>query len=234
VHPGYRGKGIFQKMLAFIDKENKTVGVDLLMGFPVEASFRNFMKDKWQNILNLQWYIRPSNPFGFFKKNIESKTITKGCIYPDGNESSPGLFRLSNDNNFVQWRRNYMASSEHYSFCYEKNGGKVIFHLKKNVRAGFLNELVIGNILFDNDSSVLLLPQAFKKLRKQAFNTFSVHFISIAINEHCSNGIKQSLQKLGFRRTEKSVYFIVKPFISEAEVIDPGKWDIYRSDIDTW
>src|SRR5689334_1140363 len=39
VHPDYRGKKIFQKLLNFVDEKKQELRIDFLMGFPVEDSY---------------------------------------------------------------------------------------------------------------------------------------------------------------------------------------------------
>src|SRR5688572_29539213 len=45
IHPQFRGQGIFNKMLLFVSSETRFKQVDFLVGFPVGASFKNFIKD---------------------------------------------------------------------------------------------------------------------------------------------------------------------------------------------
>jgi GNAT superfamily N-acetyltransferase len=232
VHPDYRGKGIFQKMLAFIDQENKTLGIDFLMGFPVEASLRNFIKDKWQNIFDLKWYLKIANPFAFF--NFKLNTIggfESGLAYNQTNFTEDNI-RLSNTNDFVLWRDNYLDKESYCSFIFTKGTEKIIFHLKRNKRKKILNELIIGNILFSGENSLVLLSESLSTLLSKVKMHF--HFISIAINEQGDFQVKELLEKLGFRKTERSIYFIVKPFTNNSLVLDPKNWIVYRSDIDTW
>jgi GNAT superfamily N-acetyltransferase len=231
VHPNYRGKGIFQKMLAFIDKENKTIGIDLLMGFPVEASLRNFIKDSWKNIFDLRWYLKIGNPLAFFDSAIESKKgFDKGLICLENFNDKK--LRLSTDASFTSWRKNYLSGNAYFSFTYRKDSETIIFHLKKNKRKKVLNELIIGSVLLSSKNAERLLKDALKELISGVRMSF--HFISMAINESGDQFIKQNLENLKFKRTDKSVYFIVKPFSDNNIALEPFNWIIYRADIDTW
>ncbi len=231
VNPAYRGKGIFNKMLAFIDKENKTADIDFLMGFPVEASLKNFLKDKWHNIFNLRWYIKFCNPFGFlhFKGG---KYFTEGCLHFN-KEAEADVLRLSSQKDFTDWRTDYL-SGNYYSFHFKNGGNEIIFHLKPNKRKKIVNELIIGNILFSNENARALLSDALKKLNLAATKTLGVHFLSIALNEESSFDLKAILLHTHFRRSEKTIYFIAKPFKNNDFVLKPANWLLYRSDIDTW
>ncbi len=235
VHPDYRGKGIFQKMLAFINTENKTLGIDFLMGFPVTASYKNFIKDKWQNILNLKWFVKISNPFGFLNTNLSHiKGFVKDLTYFNTPTDKLPTIRLSADKSFINWQQNYMPPDTYYSFVFEKNGNKIILHLKRNKRKKLLNELIIGNILFNQESAIGQLQFALEELKKKIRNSFSCHFISVAINEDCKNKEKSLLLAAGFKKTQKATYFIIKPFNVNDSLLDPKQWELYRSDIDTW
>jgi hypothetical protein len=233
VNPLYRGQGLFNKMLSFISHENKTTDIDFLMGFPVEASLRNFIKDKWKNILNLQWYVRICNPFGF-SASLRGKDFSPGCTYFPATASLPNVISLDNSEGFSQWRENYMKKGTYFSYHYKNGSEEIIFHLKKNKRKNILNELVVGTILYNNDKAVAHTARALKKLVSNVRASFSFHFISIALNEHCSMGIVNEVKKAGFTRSEKSIYFIVKSFKDHHFSEDPANWLLFRSDIDTW
>lgn len=232
VHPNYRGKGIFQKMLAFIDKENKTLGIDFLMGFPVQASLRNFIKDKWVNIFNLKWHIKTGNPLAFLNVNLETKTgFKKGLVYDEMTYHNNKI-RLNTNIDFINWRNNYLEKDLYYSFIYNDESNQVIFHLKKNKRKKVLNELIIGNVLFNENISPGILLKALGALISKTKMLF--HFISIAFNEEGDSILKECLEKLAFKKTKKSIYFIVKPFANNEVVLEAKNWIVYRSDIDTW
>lgn len=232
VHPGYRGKGLFNKMLAFIDQENKTRDIDLLMGFPVEASLKNFLKDKWHNIFNLHWYVKPCNPLAFTSFN-GGKKFTPGCEYFNTDNPEKNVLRLSQQPDFTEWRKEYLAGT-YYSFKYKSGVEEIIFHLKPNKRKKILNELVIGNILFSSEKARPYLLAALKELAKCAGRSFGAHFLSIALNDACSVPLQGALKEAGFRRNKKSIYFIVKPFKENNFSLDPANWLVFRSDIDTW
>ena len=60
VHPEYRGKGLFAKMLNYIHDEHSEFQFDVLIGFPVEASYNSFIRNGWLNPFNLQWHVKLS------------------------------------------------------------------------------------------------------------------------------------------------------------------------------
>jgi GNAT superfamily N-acetyltransferase len=80
VHPDYRGKGVFQQLLRYLDDYNKNLNIDFLMGFPVQMSYGSFMKCNWDNPLNLVWYIRFLNPFAFLSGLKKVKEVCVGML----------------------------------------------------------------------------------------------------------------------------------------------------------
>lgn len=231
VHPAYRGKGIFNRMLAFLDQENKHVKIDFLMGFPVEASLRNFLKDKWQHILDLRWYVKACNPLGFFTF-CANRYFEAGCA-DFGSTVEQGVLRLTSSAGFTAWRKDYLAGS-YFSFRYGSGAEEIILQVKPNKRKKVLNELIVGNILFKSEAGFAHLEEALAALGRAARRSFAVHFISIAINEQSAFDTKSSLLRNGFKRSEKKIYFITKPFGNSNLVLEPQNWLLYRSDIDTW
>ncbi|MFZ4785018.1 MAG: hypothetical protein ACOYLH_06025, partial [Flavobacteriales bacterium] len=62
VHPDFRGKGLFAKMLDYIHQPENNIDFDVLIGFPVEASYNSFIRKNWENPFDLNWYVKPLNP----------------------------------------------------------------------------------------------------------------------------------------------------------------------------
>lgn len=232
IHPDYRGQGLFNKMLAFIETEKERREIDFLMGFPVEASKRNFLKDQWTNLFDLRWHVRFCNPFGFFSKDLSSiKGFSKGMQYPERIFHSTQSYSLDNEPAFTEWRRGYMQPGNYYTFRYEKNGA-VLFHVKMNKRKGILNEAIIGDVICSTKEASAFVEEALRSLIKALRQSFAVHFMSIAVNEASASGIKEKLLGLGFKSTDKTIHFIVKPL--KEDTGPASGWNIYRADIDTW
>ncbi len=235
VHPAYRGKGIFNKMLAFIEQEQEKEKIDFLMGFPVNESLKNFLKDKWHNILSLKWYVKPCNILGFFSNAlVTNKHFKKGSDHFEQGFVPDNVIAIWNDRTFADWRKNYQNQIDHYSFHYKKDSSEIIIHLKRNKRKKIINELIVGAILYNSQGAVGLTEAALEALIKAAKGTFAVHFLSISVNEDSVFNIKNALEKLAFKRTDKAIHFIVKPFKENNFVTEPSRWLLSRSDVDTW
>lgn len=234
VHPSYRGKGIFNRMLEYIDRESMSSNIDLLMGFPVNESLKNFIKDKWTNILDLKWYVKPCNVFGFF-----GGLLLRNKKFSEGNEHfengiTNDIISMPNDKGFNEWRKSYQTEGKHFSFRYKKGTHEIIIHLKKNKRKKLINELIIGAMLFNGKEAIAYAGAAIEDLVMSARKSYAVHFLSISVNEESKINLRSELDKLGFKRTDKQIHFIVKPFKGNEFATIPSNWFLSRSDVDTW
>lgn len=234
VHPEYRGKGIFQKLLNYLDVHKETLKIDLLVGFPIDASVGSLLRNKWLNILNLQWHMKINNLFSFFIP-LDLKRLN--AHFPK-NESVdyPGaidLLKLSHAAEFNSWRNTHYDPTHYFSFVYKKDNDELMLKLKINIRKKVIKELIIGDVVTSSyDSS--FLNEAFNSFLITAKKIKSLTIISIAHNKECHNNLSLLLTSKGFREIQKKIYFCVKPFTNEALYTDPKKWMIFRGDIDTW
>lgn len=231
VHPDYRGKGIFQKLLNYIDENNHDLKIDFLMGFPVEASYGSFLRNKWLNPIDLVWYVRLLNPLAFLfsasgvKKKFDASPIPIDQCIPND------CYRLYRSEEFYQWLQGFRNMDQYSYFNFSENENKISFSLKYNKRNRWFTELVIGDIVSNNDDEQFI-QKAFSKLSRKAFSCLGITALTVAVNEH-SPSIKNKVIKKRFLKTSKKIHFITKPYIIR-NVEDPGKWELYRSDIDTW
>ncbi|HEY9083407.1 MAG TPA: hypothetical protein VIN73_08725 [Vicingaceae bacterium] len=230
VDSSYRGKGIFKKLLHFIDDKN--LSIDFMVGFPVEDSYKSFIKSNWKNPFNLQWYLKTNCLLSvFFKPNhkiLEQKfeTIQKANI--NGNSD---LIMISDENDFVSWRKGFYKN-QHYYFNYSNDTNTCQIGFKLNIRKKYLKELIIGQLNGDIDNLPFLeeaLLAFLKQIRKIKFITF----VSIAINT-TNTKMLSTLEKLKFKKTDKKIYFILKEMNKKISEADFPNWVLLRGDIDTW
>lgn len=230
VDGNYRGKGIFQKMLHFIDDKNLTI--DFIIGFPVEASYKSFIKSQWKNPFNLQWYLKTNCLVSiFFKPNkniLEKKfeTVQKPTI--NGNSN---LMMISDENDFVKWRTGFYKN-QHYYFNFSNGTNFCQIGFKLNIRKKYLKEIIIGQINGDIDNSPFI-EKAFQEFLNQLRKIKFITFVSIAINPN-NTKILSVLEKLKFKKTEKKIYFILKEIKQKLNENDLSNWVMFRGDIDTW
>ncbi|MBN8693909.1 MAG: GNAT family N-acetyltransferase [Bacteroidetes bacterium] len=234
VHPEYRGKRLFARMLNFIHENPIGKEVDFLMGFPVQASFNSFIKNGWDNLFNLQWYVKLINPFGIlFSKKKLSKYFSE-TKYQYGFDALNAI-HLSEESEFRQWKKQLVYEPDsYYQYTYSKGEKTVVFDLKIQVRKKLINELVIGSIRFDEKSKEEV-NNAITELIKTIWKTACVSMISIAINETFQTPeIQKYFRDAGFKKIENKIFFIIKPLKKELPVTNASVWNIGRADIDTW
>lgn len=234
VHQDYRGKGVFQKLLLYLDNHQKELNIDFLVGFPVIESKNSFIRNNWVNLFNLNWYIKILNPFSFLLPiNINKmKRVfeeTQNVLTENKDQIC-----LSSSNEFKQWRHNYSSAENYLFFTYTEKDKSIQFQMKLVKRKKIIKELQIGEIKtnYNNDPQFIIngLNALIKNARKLSF----VSILTIALNEAADSSLQQSLLKTTFKRSDKSIFFIIKPFIDLNELLEKEKWIIYRSDIDTW
>lgn len=231
VHPDYRGKGLFGKMLNFIHEPGSGFNAELLIGFPVEASFNSFMRNGWKNPFNLQWFIKPLNPFLSFFSNPE-KQLRKAwgeramCDF----DADVATAYVDQRKEFDDYRFAY-ETGDFYRFTFEKNGKKAFVELKAQRRKKIIRELVIGKFLVTHAEKEFML-EALSALIRDVKRSANFTLLSIAAN-NCSPLQTEVIRAVGMRQIEKRIYFIAKGPKADAAK-DWADWWMFRSDIDTW
>lgn len=234
VHPEHRGKGIFQKLLGYLDLHREQLKIDVLIGFPIDASVGSLLRNKWLNIFNLQWFLKMGNPFSLllpvnFKKLTAYFPSLEVTDYP----GTTDIIKLAHLPAFNAWRATHYDTRNYFSFVYKKGGDELVLKLKINIRKKIVKELIIGDVItssYKND----FLEDAFCDFLKTARKIKCITIFSIACNMHCEKDLITALKKCGFEKIKKQIYFCVKPFTDGHLYSDPGKWMIFRGDIDTW
>ena len=234
VHPDYRGKGIFQKLLSYLDNHQKELNIDFLIGFPIIDSKNSLLRNNWVNLFNLQWYIKLINPFSVLMPvNIDKlkRVFNDKLIH---NLEKPDYIRLSNSNEFIQWRADYSGATNYVYFTYIEKEKIIQFQMKLVIRKRIIKELQIGDVKTNCNNDMIFLVNGINKLIKKTREVSFLSILSVALNENADSLLINSLLKTSFKRTNKSIFFMVKPFINLKELINADNWLIYRSDIDTW
>ena len=231
VHPDYRGKGLFGKMLNFIHEPGSGFNAELLIGFPVEASYNSFKRNGWSNPFNLQWYIKPLNPILSLFSNPEAslRRAWGNRSLADFHPSST-ISCVAQRADFDQYRFAYEVG-DFYRFIFEKDGKKAFFELKAQRRKKVIRELVIGKFLVTHTEPEfmrLALRELIKEVKRNAH--FSI--ISFAVNDG-SSALVDAVTSVGMKPIDKRIYFIAKGPLAD-KVQDWSSWWMFRSDIDTW
>jgi hypothetical protein len=231
VHPDFRGKGLFGKMLNYIHEPDSGFDCDLLIGFPVEASYNSFMRNKWLNPFNLQWYVKLLSPVRSFltdpSKNLRRVLGERIKFDFHAHESQVHVAQLAA---FDHYRFEY-ETGDFFRFYFEKSDQKAFFEMKSQTRKKVIKELVIGKFLVNTEDEIFTrdaLTALLKTVRKSAGFTM----VSIAINPLTMPLVK-AVEGNGFRKINKAIYFIAKGEMA-ASITDWRNWWLFRSDIDTW
>jgi hypothetical protein len=231
VHPDYRGKGLFGKMLNYIHEPESGFQAELLIGFPVEASYNSFMRNGWKNPFNLQWYVKPLNPIlSLLSSPEEQLRKVMGDRTSEDFGASSSLVYVAQRADFDTYRFGY-ETGDFYRFSFERDGRKAFFEMKAQRRKRVIRELVIGKFLTTHTDDDFI-REAIQKLIAEVKRRANFTLISFAVNSTSEN-LKNVLVRLGFRPIEKKIYFIAKGPKSES-VNDWSNWWMFRSDIDTW
>lgn len=234
IHREHRGKGVFSKLLNFIDENKTQLNIDFIIGFPVDASFNSFIRKGWVNVFNLKWYIKKTSIFSvFFPLNLNKfkQLNTSNKLIQQTSQNS---FKLYEDNSFVVWRKGFQHQSSYFNFEYEINNQKVQLCCKVQVRKKVIKEVIIGNVI-TTSFNLTLLKDAVNELCRILKKRKLATIVSIALNENSKTEYIEILKELKFINTNKKINFIVYALnCNQEELIHSKNWEIYRGDIDTW
>lgn len=234
IHVDYRGKGIFGKLLQYIDENKQALDVDFIVGFPVDASFNSFIRKGWVNVVNLKWYVKKASLISVFLplnyKKIESLNSLKTPYQFISTEN----FKLFENDDFKLWRKGFQNNKNYFCFEYTNYNESVCLECKIQIRKRIIKEVIIGNIISNTQSHQIIenaIQSLFEELKRKKIATI----LSIAINSDCSNNYVKIINSLKFISTNKKIYFIVKNYNNSLnDVLVASNWELYRGDIDTW
>lgn len=204
VDPDWRGRGAFRRMLDALDE---TQEVDFAVGFPVEASRSSFVSNGRRNLLDLHWYVKLLEPFAFLGRR---ETVDEAAA---SHEESDSHLRLTDDAAFIDWRRGYSHRQRYFV--------RGPFELKSIRRKRLLREMIIGDVRGDDADFGAL-----------AAHVHGATYLSIALSP--LDPLVTRVRAAGFRKIDRRITFVVKPFSNEDLVNDPARWRLFRADIDTW
>ncbi|MBL0314348.1 MAG: hypothetical protein IPP69_00730 [Flavobacteriales bacterium] len=231
VHPDFRGQRLFARMLNYIHEPESGFNCELLIGFPVEASYNSFIRNGWKNPFNLQWFIKPLNPVRSLLSNPEQQLGKNwGARSTADFKCDQKITAVAQQAAFDDYRFKY-EKGDFFRFQFEENGRTAFFELKAQRRKKVIRELIIGKFL-SSHLDAAFITKAFNELIRAVRKSSNFTLISCAINPD-SKELKMAMDELGFRQIDRKIYFIAKGPVAD-EIKDWSNWWIYRSDIDTW
>jgi hypothetical protein len=215
----------------YVHSEEAQIPCDLLIGFPVTMSFGAFIKNKWLNPFDLQWYVRPLRPIRAVLTQPDKKMHQQWSARQETNLiNSRDTVQVEQSKAYDRYRFAHQ-NGNYWRFEYEDNRGKILFELKSHLRKKILKELIIGRII-RTDKHPDLLEAALHTMIKKINDTASFSFLSIAINP-LSNTLLQAIEGQGFKKIDKKIHFVTTGEVASRET-DWSSWELYRGDIDTW
>lgn len=232
----YRGKGLYNRMLNYLNENRHQLKIDLIIGFPIKEILKLYLKSGWKNPFNLSWYVKPINVFSILFPFNTKKITTLFSETPQYITNKPNTkIELVKTQEFYNWHKSYNFSFNYYYFTVTKGQEYIEFCLKINIRKKIIKELIIGDIN-TNSSDQNFIQDAFKQLQKKALLTKFATLLSIAINDSNQNSVVlQTILSLGYKKIEKDIKFIYNNFnVDESLISKPENWILYRRDLDTW
>lgn len=232
IHPDHRGKGIFQKILKYVDDNQKNLNVDFLFAFPhISASFPSFMKFGYENPFDLAWRVKLINPFAFFfnPKNILRQFSAFPQVVVEGD--SP-FYKLLRTPDFDDWFFSSRSENNYAYYNYDDGINKITFYLKSNRRGRWINELIIGDIR-TSTSDAVAYEKALSTFLSIVKKAKSVTIISIAYNEQIKS-YKNAIFNRRFRKIKPVIHFVHRNYLEGVDLSKVDEWELYRGDIDTW
>jgi GNAT superfamily N-acetyltransferase len=234
VHPEYRGQGLFRKMLAFVYENGKEI--DFMVGFPVQASYNSFIRNKWTNLFNLQWYIKQVSFIAPITSSFYSAEDRLSQVFTIRNKEIKEVnnkqeLKLLNNLEFNEWRNSYSKDIKFY-FFFKQDEKEIEFELKYNVRKKIIGELIVGRVS-TNSNEEKFIHSAIKELLLKSKKTKVITLVSVALNSNNKGKINLIIRK-SFKKIEKQIYFILKGGEENKKLNNVENWNLSRADIDTW
>lgn len=232
VHPDFRGKGLFAKMLDYIHQPENNITFDLLIGFPVEASYNSFMRKNWENPFDLQWYVKPLNPIlSLFSKATDQVEKSGQFKRRPTNIFQKNQSIMVEQSCAMDEYRFAYQHEPHFRFNYQVGSEKAMFEFKIQIRKKFIQEIVVGKAIFTTADAPFRL-EAWKSFESALRKHCSATLMSYAANT-LNREVSELITQLGFKKIERHIYFIAK---AKSGTIDTNwaDWHIERGDIDTW
>lgn len=236
VSPDYRGRQIFARLLNFLHQTDDRPPIDFLMGFPVEMSFGSFLRNDWANPMDLGWFVRPISPLSLLRPRdpaacewrFDDRMEIDDAWHPEDQYS------LAKDRPFLDWRTGFESATEpRFHFHHKEGSDTIAFALKPN-RRGRAMELVVGDVVRTSPDPALLRA-GLKQLVRATRGHSQVTMLTIALNDGSANDdLLRAVKRRGFFGIKNKIHFIVKPVDAEGPYLDPGAWQLFRADIDTW
>lgn len=236
VHADYRGRRIFARLLGYLDQAEGRPSIDFLTGFPHHKSRGSLIRNGWINPFDLAWYGRPLRPLSVLRRapGADDWRFDREPEVVDAHH--PGeQFSMSQEADFAAWRRATRTggSDPYFYFHHRRDGRTIRFDLKSN-RRGRVHELVLGGINRDSLDPALLRGGLRTLVRAARGHRF-LSVLTAALNRRCRDkGLLHALWLSGFVPLKWKICFCVKQLGPVVGLEEAARWEVLRSDVDTW
>ena len=225
----HRGKGVFSAILKAINAGIEPFDYDVLIGFPVEASYHGFVRKGWSSPFKLNWHSKIANPilslFSLSRLTKENRDSLR-CENFDLSQFTGTETALTPA--FQSFRESILKGL-YLIESIPSEDDEIYFEIKYQVRKRILVEAIIGKI--SKRSGKPFSEHDLKQIMRRSSQFMRATFFSIAITEQASS---DALKAVGFNQMKnRQIHFISKDgkrqFAEETKGISLG-----RADIDTW
>ena len=241
VHPDFRGRGMFLRMLAEGNKIASAKGMDFFMGFPGQESYRAFIRDKWIDLGRLRLWTRAVNPAEAFRQRRKRHVPTNSLDIAQplkveslarGTQDVGAGFRLSQERRFLEWRYSSECNENYRYFQYARLGQEVSFVLRLDSSRG-VREVWIGQIR-KHACTTFFLASALRALSREVRRDTCIAALSLAMLSPLPSTCL-ALAMAGFIPNQLAPPLIVKPHKAIQGLIDRSQWrETCLEDMDVW
>jgi GNAT superfamily N-acetyltransferase len=240
-----RRKGVFRRLLCRFDEVRQQRGIDLIVGFPVEASRPGLQGAGWKVVADLAWYVRIVSPLSVVLSAGPDRVYESLDREPRPIEEAPrpDSVVLSRDADFLAWRRG-VAKGDLYAYFHHEDSGhrlRLDLRLKRRRvrvfgtgRTSPAREMMVGGV-HSSSRDPAFVEAGLNRLATTMRRNRIAALLSIALNEQSNETfVLEGVRRSGFRRIKKTYCFMVRFYADEDELARPELWNVFRGDADTW
>jgi hypothetical protein len=229
VHPSARGMGLFRSVLSEMDTLLKSRHPDVVFGFPVAASRAGFLRQGWQQLFDLAWYIAPVNLKPLFsKKEFNRSAFETAAPEPSAADQ---YIQTTPDQDFWKLRTNFYPEIPLYHKIYKTGNARIqiFFRIQKikGVRVAVAGRIYSGSADADK------ISRALELWITDLQNAGGIVAVMIAMNEATGSETLTAIRK-HLQWIPKKIPAIIKSYNGNHDVLNAYNWNIMRGDMETW
>ncbi|MCU1486925.1 MAG: hypothetical protein JWN67_3671 [Actinomycetia bacterium] len=235
VHPEYRGRGIFQRLLCQVEDNPGDFTADFIVGFPVDVSFGSLVRNGFAHVCDLTTYVRLIHP-----TSVSPKAAPWSLGFDPTPEVVPaavahGQIGRIRSPEFDAWHASF-GLAPMYEHFHHGEGAKVLrVDLAYSVRRGRILQVTIGDVVA-NEQDLQFIHRGMKACLRAIRARREVGLLAIDLNRHSADPTLRDFVRRNrfFDVRQKNNYFLVKALTERPMILDPTRWSLFRSDRDIW